>query len=92
MSMSIAVAIAILTFGSGLLGLYLQKRLPRTHLTGGSKEMILAVIGLLRLLLALVLGTPGRQYLCVLRDAKVRTRNHGVAGAAGRSGARAIRP
>ena len=41
------VAVAILTFGSGLLGLYLQKRLPQTHLSGGSKDMILAVIGLL---------------------------------------------
>src|ERR1700729_893713 len=34
----------------------------------------------------------GRQYLRVLRDAKVRDGNHGVAGIAGRSGARAIRP
>ena len=56
-SISIAVAVAILTFGSGLLGLYLQKRLPQTHLSGGSKDMILAVIGLLTVLLALVLGT-----------------------------------
>jgi hypothetical protein len=56
-SISIAVAVAILTFGSGFLGLYLQKLLPRTHLSGGSKDMILAVIGLLTLLLALVLGT-----------------------------------
>ena len=56
-SISIAVAVAILTFGSGLFGLYLQKRLPQTHLSGGSKDMILAVIGLLTLLLALVLGT-----------------------------------
>ena len=31
--------------------------LPQTHLSGGSKDMILAVIGLLTLLLALVLGT-----------------------------------
>jgi heme A synthase len=56
-SLSIAAAVAILTFGSGFLGLYLQKLLPRTHLSGGSKDMILAVIGLLTLLLALVLGT-----------------------------------
>jgi hypothetical protein len=40
-SISIAVAVAILTFGSGLLGLYLQKRLPQTHLSGDSKDMIL---------------------------------------------------
>jgi hypothetical protein len=56
-SISIAVSVAILTFASGLFGLYLQKRLPQTHLAGGSKDMILAVIGLLTLLLALVLGT-----------------------------------
>jgi hypothetical protein len=56
-SILITMAVAILTFGSGLLGLYLQKRLPQTHLSGGSKDMILAVIGLLTLLLALVLGT-----------------------------------
>jgi hypothetical protein len=56
-SMSITVVVAILTFGSGLLVLFLQKRLPQTHLSGGSKDMILAVIGLLTLLLALVLGT-----------------------------------
>jgi hypothetical protein len=43
--------------GSGLLGLYLQKRLPQTHLSGGSKEMIPAVIGLITLLLALVFDT-----------------------------------
>jgi hypothetical protein len=58
-SISITVAVAILTFGSGLLGLFLQKRLPQTHLSGGSKDMILAVIGLLTLLLALILGTLG---------------------------------
>jgi hypothetical protein len=56
-SISITVAVAVLTFGSGLLGLCLQKRLPQSHLSGGSKDMILAVIGLLTLLLALVLGT-----------------------------------
>jgi heme A synthase len=56
-SILIAVAVAILTFGSGLVGLYLQKRLPEHHMSGGSKDMILAVIGLVTLLLALVLGT-----------------------------------
>jgi hypothetical protein len=49
--------VAIVTFASGLLGLTLQKRLPTSHMSGGSKDMILAVIGLLTLLLALVLGT-----------------------------------
>ena len=56
-SILIAVAVAILTFGSGLVGLYLQKRLPEHHMSGCSKDMILAVIGLVTLLLALVLGT-----------------------------------
>ena len=56
-SISIAVAVLVLTFGSGLVGLYLQRRLPEHHMSGGSKDMILAVIGLLSLLLALVLGT-----------------------------------
>jgi hypothetical protein len=52
-----AISVAILTFGSGVLGLYLQKRLPKEHMSGGSRDMILAVIGLVTLLLALVLGT-----------------------------------
>ena len=56
-SILIAVAVAILTFGSGLVGLYLQTRLPEHHISGGSKDMILVVIGLVTLLLALVLGT-----------------------------------
>jgi heme A synthase len=56
-SVALAVAVAVVTFGCGLLGLALEKRLPQAHLSGGSKDMILAVIGLLTLLLALVLGT-----------------------------------
>jgi hypothetical protein len=56
-SVALAIAVAVVTFGCGLLGLALQKRLPEAHLSGGSKDMILAVIGLLTLLLALVLGT-----------------------------------
>ncbi len=57
MAISIALGVAVLTFGSGFLGLHLQKRLPTHHMSGGSKDMILAVIGLVTLLLALVLGT-----------------------------------
>lgn len=40
-SISIAVAVAVVTYASGLLGLYLQRRLPETHMSGGSKDMIL---------------------------------------------------
>jgi hypothetical protein len=53
----IAAAVLVLTFASGMLGLYFQKTLPQQHMSGGSRDMILAVIGLVTLLLALVLGT-----------------------------------
>jgi len=46
-SISIAATVAVLTFGSGMVGLYLQKRLPKDHMSSGSKDMILAVIGLI---------------------------------------------
>jgi hypothetical protein len=60
MSMSnvfISVAVTVLAFGLGLLGLYLKRLLPERHMSAGSRDMIGAVIGLLSLLLALVLGT-----------------------------------
>jgi hypothetical protein len=53
----ISILVFVLTFASGMFGLYLQKRLPQEHMSGGSRDMILAVIGLVTLLLALVLGT-----------------------------------
>jgi hypothetical protein len=56
-SLLVAIIVAILAYCSGLAGLHLQKRVPEEHMTGGSRDMILAVIGLLTLLLALVLGT-----------------------------------
>jgi hypothetical protein len=52
-----SVAIAILTFASGLAGLYLQRLLPERHSVEKSRDMIGAVMGLVTLLLALVLGT-----------------------------------
>jgi hypothetical protein len=54
---AISAAVGLLTFGVGLLGLYLQRTLPERHMSKGSRDMIGAVIGLLSLLLALVLGT-----------------------------------
>ena len=60
-SISIAVAVAILTFGSGLLGLYPHKQLPQTHLSGDSKDMIPAV--------TLVIGTLVGNAYAFLRDA-----------------------
>jgi hypothetical protein len=56
-SVSVAIAVAILTFGVGLLGLYLKRLAPERHMSAGSRDMIGAVMGLLSLLLALVLGT-----------------------------------
>ena len=43
-------------FAAGLLGLLLQRVLPEHHTTGGSRDMIGAVVGLLTLLCALVTG------------------------------------
>jgi hypothetical protein len=52
-----AIAVVLLTFASGLAGLYLQKRLPDRHSVENARDMIGSVIGLVTLLLALVLGT-----------------------------------
>ena len=56
-AISIAIVIVILTFAGGLAGLYLQKMLPDQHSVEKSRDMIGAVMGLVTLLLALVLGT-----------------------------------
>ena len=56
-SISIALGVAVLTFGSGLSGSIFRSGCRRTIMSGGSKDMILAVIGMITLLLALVLGT-----------------------------------
>jgi hypothetical protein len=53
----ISIAVGVLTFGLGMLGLYVQRLLPERHMSTGSKEMIGAILGLVSLLLALVLGT-----------------------------------
>ena len=53
----VGIVVTIITFLGGVLGLYLQKRLPDEHSAEKSREMIGAVMGLVTLLLALVLGT-----------------------------------
>ena len=53
----ISIGVAIVTFVAGWLGLHLQQRLPDQHMTNGSRDMIGAIVGLVSLLLALVLGT-----------------------------------
>ena len=56
-NIAIAILAGVLTFGFGYLGMLLQRLLPEQHMTSGSREMIGAVMGLITLLLALVLGT-----------------------------------
>jgi hypothetical protein len=56
-SITISAGVGVLTFGMGLLGLYLRRLLPERHMSMGSRDMIAAIMGLLSLLLALVLGT-----------------------------------
>jgi hypothetical protein len=56
-SIFISVAVGVATFGFGMLGLYLRRLLPEQHMSAGSKDMIRAIMGLVSLLLALVLGT-----------------------------------
>jgi hypothetical protein len=53
----ISGAVGVLTFAFGLLGLYLRRLLPEKHMSTGSEKMIGAIMGLVSLLLALVLGT-----------------------------------
>ncbi len=51
-----AFAVAVAIFAGGALGLVLRATLPEKHVTGGGKDMVGAVVGLLTLLSALVLG------------------------------------
>ena len=51
-----AFAVAAAIFAGGLIGLALQRILPEKHITGPSRDMIGAVVGLLTLLCALVTG------------------------------------
>jgi hypothetical protein len=53
----ISCAVGVLTFGLGVFGLFLQKLLPENHMSTGARDMIGAIMGLVTLLLALVLGT-----------------------------------
>ena len=50
---SFALAVAVVMFVGGLLGLVLQRALPEHHTTGSSRDMIGAIVGLLTLLCAL---------------------------------------
>jgi hypothetical protein len=52
----LALLVALAVFAGGSIGLLLQRSLPERFTTGGPRDMIGAVSGLLTLLLALVLG------------------------------------
>src|SRR5271165_6969894 len=51
-----ALAVGTAVFIGGSLGLILHRVLPEKHVSGGPKDMIGAVVGLLTLLCALVMG------------------------------------
>jgi hypothetical protein len=51
-----AFLVAVAVFAAGLIGLLLQRVLPEQHTTGGSRDLIAAVVGLLTLLCAVVTG------------------------------------
>ena len=51
-----ALLVAVAMFAAGVLGLVLQRVLPEHHRTGGSRDMIGAIAGILTLLCALVTG------------------------------------
>ncbi len=55
-SLAIAIIVGALIAASGLVGLFLQRRLAPHHTAERSRDMIGGVVGLLTLLLALVLG------------------------------------
>jgi len=52
----LAFAVGVAVFAGGSLGLVLHRVLPKKHVTGGGKDVIGAIVGLLTLLCALVLG------------------------------------
>jgi hypothetical protein len=52
----LAFIVALTVFASGAIGLVLQRLLPMTFTTGGPRDMIGAVVGLLTLLSALTMG------------------------------------
>ena len=53
----LCIGVAVAAFASGVAGLYVQKLLPEPHTSDRSRDMIGAIVGLISLLLALVLGT-----------------------------------
>jgi hypothetical protein len=55
-SLTLSAIVFAVVLGGGVIGLELQRKLPASYTTGGAKDMTGAVVGLMTLLLALVLG------------------------------------
>jgi hypothetical protein len=55
-SLTISAIVLTVVFAGGAVGLELQRVLPESYTTGGARDMTGAVVGLMTLLLALVLG------------------------------------
>ena len=53
----LCIGVALFAFAFGVAGLHLQRLLPEPHTSDRSRDMIGAIVGLISLLLALVLGT-----------------------------------
>jgi hypothetical protein len=56
-AIAISAFIGAATLGGGVAGLFLQSFLPEKHTADRSRDMLAAIVGLISLLLALVLGT-----------------------------------
>jgi hypothetical protein len=56
-AIAIYALVVAATLGGGLAGLFLQSFLPRKHTTDRSRDKLAAIVRLISLLLALVLGT-----------------------------------
>src|SRR5215475_2534796 len=55
-SLILAALVATITFAGGLVGLILQQKLPEEFTSGGARDMISSVVGLLTFLSAVVTG------------------------------------
>jgi hypothetical protein len=53
----LCIGVAVAAFAFGVAGLHLQRLLPEPHTSDRSRDLIGAIVGLISLLLALVLGT-----------------------------------
>jgi hypothetical protein len=56
-TIAISALVGAATLGGGVAGLFLQRFLPEKHTADRSRDMLAAIVGLISLLLALVLGT-----------------------------------